>query len=385
MIKHFRQLTFVLTFMLLILAPTPTIHAGEDTEGLVLWNGLGSDAEVLNSIVGPNLEYYTGGYPWPHVIGDREYVPGYNGNAVTLKGSYGYWERVHNLLLTDLNSFLDPEKGSIELWYYYTEVPTAYSHNPHRLLGGAYGLGAGIGFQTYDWKPGGSPALELVFYLVCGGSGCYARYPMAGIPKNEWVHLAASWDRLGIDGTTDSIRLYVNNTMVAAITKNDWGTTFGPMVDICGGNGHNLIGKYKMDELKIWNYAKTNFFVIDAVIEIHPGKINLMSKGEWITCYAELPGDYPVETIDIDTVAIAKINGSPIEPIYKEGPAHIGDYDLDDIQDLMVKFDRQELISIFNDMAVEDKEEIELTIIGKLEGGESFEGSCTIKVIAKFK
>lgn len=385
-IKRFLFGFWCLVFVLGIVSMGPMAFGADDageekiSDGLVLWNGLGSNEEVLNSFVGPNLEFYTGGY-WPHVQGDREYVPGYHGNGVTLKGSYGYWERIHNIVLNNLGNYLYPEKGSIELWYYYTDEPIAYSHNPHRLFGGAYGLGSGIGFHAYDPEDGNPARLYIVLHF--GGPSCFASYGMTNIPKNEWVHLAASWDRNGIDGTTDSIRLYVNNEVVATATENNWGTNVGQRVDICGGNGHNMIGKYKMDELKIWNYAKTNFFSNPSTIDIDPDKLNLESKGKWVTCYIELPGELLIEDIDIDTVAIAKINENPIDILYSEGPINIGDYDGDDIQDLMVKFDRQGLIAILKNMNARDGDEIALTVSGKLIGGESFEGSYTIKVINK--
>jgi hypothetical protein len=372
----------VITCSMLLISTTGLFAGVEDTNGLVLWNGLGSDDEVLNSFVGPNLAFYTGG-SWPHVQGDRDYVAGYEGNAVTLKGSYWNMHRVHNIVLNNLGNYLDPEKGSIEFWFYYTATPIIYSHGLYRLFGGGYGLGSGIGFQAFHtW--GGLPA-RMMFLLYFGGPTCLVWYDIANINTHEWVHLAASWDRNGIDGTVDAIRLYVNNVQVAATTQNNWGTTVGQRVDICGGNDHNLIGKFKMDELKIWNYAKTNFFDIPSTIDIDPGKMNLKSNGKWVTGYIELPGDYLAEDIDLDTVAIAEINGNPVGPLYREGPADIGDHDLNDIPDLMVKFDRQAIITLFKNMAAKDGDEMILTVTGKLTGGESFEGGCTITVLKKGK
>jgi len=88
-------------------APTPS--------GLVLWNKLGSDDEVLNSAYGPEFTFYTEGDDWPEVQGDRQYIPGKYGNAVTLKGTYDNMDRIHNLLLNDLPQVIDPEQGTIEL------------------------------------------------------------------------------------------------------------------------------------------------------------------------------------------------------------------------------------------------------------------------------
>jgi hypothetical protein len=378
-IKRFLFGFWCLVFVLVIVSMEPMAYGAD---GLVLWNGLGSDEEVLNSFVGPNLEFFTGG-GGIHVQGDRDYVAGYDGNGVTLKGSYFNMARVHNIVLNNLGNYIDTEKGCIELWYFQTESPVAYHHGIYRLFGGSYGLGSGIAFQAQNaW--GGIPA-RITFALSFGVPACFVWYDLANIPNDEWIHLAASWDRKGIDGTTETIRLYVNNVVVATTNNNHWGTIVGQRVDICGGNDEYVSGKFKMDELKIWDYAKTNFFSNPSTIDIDPDKLNLESKGKWVTGYIELPGEFLIDDIDIETVAIAKINENTIDLLYREGPADIGDYDGDDIQDLMVKFDRPELIALLKNMNAQDGDEIDLTVSGKLTGGESFEGSCTITVINKGK
>ena len=48
-------------------------------DSLVLWNRLGSETEILNSAVGPNLEFYTGGDgmeagAWTHDMGKARLV-----------------------------------------------------------------------------------------------------------------------------------------------------------------------------------------------------------------------------------------------------------------------------------------------------------------------
>jgi hypothetical protein len=73
----------------------------------------------------------------------------------------------------------------------------------------------------------------------------------------------------------------------------------------------------------------------------------------------------------------------PVEP----KPIIIGDYDNDTIRDLMVKFDRQQVIKYI--MANVDLSRlyeerfmtITLTITGKLNNGTPFQGSDTIKII----
>lgn len=121
--------------------------------------------------------------------------------------------------------------------------------------------------------------------------------------------------------------------------------------------------------------------ILSATIDIDPDTLNLKSKGKFITCYIELPEDYYVEDIDRDSVALTEINDDLLDPpLYTVGPSEIGDYDEDGIPDLMVKFDREELIAV---LGVGDEVEIKAT--GKLINGTLFKGSDTIKVIDKGK
>ncbi len=58
----------------------------------------------------------------------------------------------------------------------------------------------------------------------------------------------------------------------------------------------------------------------------------------------------------------------------------IGDYDVDGVPDLMVKFDRSDVQA-----TLEPVDEVEVTVSGQLTDGTTFEGSDTIRVIEKGK
>ena len=105
-----------------------------------------------------------------------------------------------------------------------------------------------------------------------------------------------------------------------------------------------------------------------ATADVTPSTLNLKSKGKWITSYIELPEGYRVRDIDISTV---KLNGEISAELH---PTEIGDYDEDGVPDLMVKFNRKELIAIFS------VGEATLRITGEV-NDTSFEGSDTIRVI----
>lgn len=110
--------------------------------------------------------------------------------------------------------------------------------------------------------------------------------------------------------------------------------------------------------------------VLLATIDIDPDTLNLNSTGNWITCYIELPDGYDVEDINISTILLN--DTIPAE----NHPTNISDYDNDGIPDLMVKFDRQEVIDI-----LEPGENVEITVAGELVDGTRFEGIDYIRVI----
>lgn len=94
-------------------------------------------------------------------------------------------------------------------------------------------------------------------------------------------------------------------------------------------------------------------------VDLDPNTLNHKSKGKWITCYIEIPSDYPCNDVHIDTILLEGI--IPADP----HPTNIGDYDNDGIPDIMVKFSRATLIEHLNSQTGY----ITLTITG--EGGDN--------------
>lgn len=119
---------------------------------------------------------------------------------------------------------------------------------------------------------------------------------------------------------------------------------------------------------------------ITAIIEINPDTLNIKSNGNWITAHIELPEGSNVYDIDHLSVAISTINGKEVDnPLHAEGPTEVGDYDDDGIEDLMVKFDRQEFLDLAN---VGD---VEITLVGELVDGTTFEGADAVRVVHNSK
>ena len=115
----------------------------------------------------------------------------------------------------------------------------------------------------------------------------------------------------------------------------------------------------------------------DAIIDVHPDTLNLKSKGNWVTCYIELPEGYDAVDIDIET-ALLILGGTHIA-VADRSPTEIGDYNDNGVSDLMLKFDRgsvQEAVC-FGLM--------QMRLYCETGDGTRFEGSDSVLVIDKGK
>ena len=115
---------------------------------------------------------------------------------------------------------------------------------------------------------------------------------------------------------------------------------------------------------------------IPATIDIDPDTLNLNSKGRWITAYIELPEGYDVGDVKVPSIRLDEnFSVDPVAPVETE------DYDSDGILDLMVKFNRAEVISyIYNILGIKSGN-VTLTVSGQLNDETVFEGSDIIRVI----
>jgi len=147
-----------------------------------------------------------------------------------------------------------------------------------------------------------------------------------------------------------------------------------------GDNANNrAFYRYNIDYIVVFVINPTE---ITATVDIDPDTLNLKSKGEWITCYIELPEGYNVSDIDVSTIMLNDtIPVSLLDvPAPKPVPTEIGDYDNDGVPDLMVKFNRTELTSHIHNVLGIEYGNVTLTITGEV-AGTPFEGSDSIRVI----
>jgi len=127
---------------------------------------------------------------------------------------------------------------------------------------------------------------------------------------------------------------------------------------------------------------------IGVSLDINPDTLNLKSQGQYITAYFEVRGaTLTAADIEDSSLRITEANGQapavPIaavqEPAGKSGKIKfgtIGDYDLDGIPDLMVKFDRQLVIDV-----LPVGEQVGIKIEGNFKDGAVFEAEDFIRTI----
>jgi len=122
----------------------------------------------------------------------------------------------------------------------------------------------------------------------------------------------------------------------------------------------------------------STFIYVPATIDIDPNTLNLKSKGQWLTCYIELPKGYDVKKIITNSICLCEEDSQ----IFAEAkPFQIGDYDKDGISDLMVKFDKGSLIELLKNTG-HISGSVTLAINGQIEN-EIWGGINTIGIIGR--
>lgn len=226
----------------------PPVPAGH----LVLWNKLGSDEEVLNSEVGP---------PGALIGSQYAYEPGMHGDGYVRKG-YSEQERVefpasilHNL----------SHRGTIELWINpKVPNPVPYSYGIFAFVGAAMAEHwSHIRGNVYlMW---GDTVTGQGFFGAIQFDGAQVRTPdeptqfvaTPGVP----VHAAICWDIDGIDGTSDTVRVY-RDGLVVGVASGLWnpeGTDLQDRFWLGQNADAGAYDKWISDNIKVWDYAKTDF------------------------------------------------------------------------------------------------------------------------------
>ncbi len=260
----------------LVVAAVGLIGLGSVAAGqnLVFHSKLGEMADVYTPTVGPPMV-------WPSPEG-AGYVPanpvfdqGISDGAVALGSAIppaGYSIGSSNRLfrLSNATGVVNAERGTVEAifrilvqpgaqgtgWNYLHLVDGPYEEDPNPKflvsVGGRF-LSPGVyeGMRVYfgiRLPVGGTTVAPTS--VVDGLTGALITGEL-----QSWIKVTAIWDRSGLFGSGDTMRIYVNDVLAARASGNNWASSVGPSFDI-GGCAAFGAGMYVYDDLKIWDGAR---------------------------------------------------------------------------------------------------------------------------------
>jgi len=225
-------------------------------KGLVLWNRLGSDYEVARSSVGPGGKFNAG-----------RFVEGRFGKGIELNMQEQFG-------VTFPAEIVPGPDGCIEFWAKLADFPTNI-----RQPGGSWpGLIAACSqsgsqdfmlcFCANDGAANGGLCARVAG-LGSAGTGQFGYWTYARALNsdevNGWHHYALVWATAGIAGVDNGQRkaaVYVDGKLNTGF----WGGGTGDKLAVPTDGRFGLLshqgtpsGRVVFDNLKIWNYAKTDF------------------------------------------------------------------------------------------------------------------------------
>jgi hypothetical protein len=121
--------------------------------------------------------------------------------------------------------------------------------------------------------------------------------------------------------------------------------------------------------------SKNKQKVIEVTCDFDPNKLNLKSKGKYVTVYIEITKGYDVYDIIPEEILLNEFLHIETKPIT------IADYNLNSIPDLMVKFNRSGVINFILEIGPTQLWEVSIT--GKLYDGKEF-GTTTLVELLHF-
>jgi len=282
----------------------------------------------------------------------------YSGTRSFLLHSYSYWTRsdcvsleaIPDLLTYQASIYMDPYPGR--------SATLGLADDPagQRLYYNSFSISSGNG--------------SAGFILFWGATRLPPRL-VGNFAVGEWVTLRAD-----LDFTKGTADLWLDGASVATAVPiqprefNDsiWGHIVLDRFAVAESNwSGGATGVIYVDDVALFDPSVPAF--VEAAIDIDPDTLNLRSRGQWVTCYIELPEGYSVEDIDVGSLLL--LEAVAAEP----RPVNVGDYDADGVPDLMVKFSRSALAALLS------PGDQEIVLTGFLMDGTPLVGSDTIRVI----
>ncbi len=295
MALHFQYVTHRALVVCVVLASFVAASYGQ---ALLLHNTLGSASEISNSVVGPALTPATGGS-----VGTPAFVAGQDGGALQLGppasgGSYSSGVGVP--LYTIPTSLISVERGTIEVVFKVNFAPNPYTgYQFAQLFDGPYGQEPGIGLTVGDTEYDGTT--RLAFYFQTGFPQAVATLSLADGLRGHaitgqlgtWFHVVAEWDRAGIGGTSDTMRLTVDGVLRAVASQSNWISSWAYPTAKFGGCTGNGQGAFAIDDLKLWS----------ATISGPPAyalNLSTMSDGALVSLAYGVPSDLALTAFSFD-------------------------------------------------------------------------------------
>ncbi len=206
---------------------------------LILWNKLGTEDEILHSEIGESLSW-TGSEEYQDCQYNMGSYSNDNSNYITFPGT-GFTPNAFTVEFW-LKTDWDCVSGTAQETGYYSYFQWYYD-NDNRIMAqidhtGCYLNIRGEGVHNYQyWTPS-----------------------QLNWQAGDIVHLAWVYNRDGIDGTTDTKRLYFNGNVVASTTEQPEAfSVSGGMFYLLQHQDLSRTLKGTVDNLKIYDYAKTDF------------------------------------------------------------------------------------------------------------------------------
>lgn len=304
--KRSRNRAGLLLYILVTLITGQSAHAA----GVVLWNKLGSDSEVLNSEIGPGGTI---------IGGDYAFEPAQFGNGYVRKATGDNYISFPSSLVDQLT-----HRGTIALWINpKVQHPVPYDYGVFGLVGTPYGwafLPSDPGWNILlSWGDGVS-SLGISGGLNFGSTPTYTPAEPTQFVATSGVpfHVAMSWDIDGIDGTADTIRVYRDGQLIGSTTDAwDPNGTRRDVIVLGYGPDSNGFDKFITDNLVIYDFAKTDFS--DRFLESSLGPVNVGGSvtgiiPETVDCLNETTGQNVEVTLDGNTSWNCEAEGLLVDP-----------------------------------------------------------------------
>lgn len=222
--------------------PKPEPNPNPNQQGqLVLHNKLGSNTEVSNSVVGANGT----------IVSNAIFKPGKFGNGFYISNDNDY-------ITFPPSTLSDWSKFTAEMWLKPdwsmiggTSTSDGIDHSPFLMH-----EGSSLDYISLYFHQNG----VIIFALNADSGNCAVYEDTLDITAEQWYHYAIVADINGIAGTSDKMRLYIDGNMIKAISEYYVPGSFIIYVGIYDpANPDNLEFEGIIDNLKIYNYAKTDF------------------------------------------------------------------------------------------------------------------------------